>query len=80
MKSRFDYVKYDDKAIEQQDLFKQQFMVLDSTVANILDDSDYTKEVIKHLEIAYMMVGKQVRDQQIFRNRTATLQEERKDG
>lgn len=80
MVSRFDYVKYDVDGVMQQGLFKGAFMAIDESIQSILPDSDYRKEAIKHLEISYMMIGKAIRDEQIERNGSAPLQEERNDG
>lgn len=77
--SRFDYVKYDDKAIEQQNeakaLFKKVEAFVDGLDPGRAKSTTYTK-----LEEAYMWVGKAIRDEQIARNGSAPLQEERKDG
>jgi len=78
--SRFDYVKYDDKAIDQQGWFKQEFEELESGVNQFLQSPRAKALVLTKLEEAYMWVGKAIRDDQIARNGSAPLQEERKDG
>lgn len=79
MTSRFDYVKYDEHAQSLQEGLKRQFVRLHDDVDAIFANSDYKKEATKHLEIAYMMIDKAIRDDQIKRNGSAPLQEERTD-
>lgn len=81
--SRFDYVKYDETAVNQQnaakDLCQQLELVINSFTARV---GSARAAAIAHtkLEECYMWIGKAIRDQQIERNGSADLQEERKDG
>lgn len=83
--SRFDYVKYDQQAAAQQDLFKTLVSNLEMCIDAI--GSANPKEVarakalaITNLEQTYMWIGKALRDDQIARNGSAPLQEERTNG
>lgn len=78
--SRFDYVKYDDLALLQQNLFKEKFVGLHEIVDAQLGNGRPKSLVSTKLEEAYMWVGKAIRDEQIARNGSAELQEERKNG
>lgn len=75
---RFDYVKYDEKALADQYTFKAAFENLEG-MADILLVSPRAKAlVLTKLEEAYMWVGKAIRDDQIKRNNgIAVSQEER---
>ena len=74
--SRFDYVKYDEKAVNQQNDFKNYFQGLEGHVSEL--ESPRAKAlVLTKLEEAYMWIGKAIRDDQIERNGSAELQEER---
>lgn len=75
--NRFDYVKYDEEAVKQQADFKDKFQELES-MANRLKNGRAKSLVFTKLEEAYMWVGKQIRDEQIERNKSTELQEERK--
>lgn len=77
--SRFDYVKYDDAAIAVQDEAKEKAIALE-IVINGLPDGRAKSLALTKLEEVYMWIGKAVRDDQIKRNGSAPLQEERKDG
>lgn len=76
MSSRFDYVQYDEQAKMQQEDFKKQFLTLDDYVSE-LKDSREKSLVLNKLEEAYMWIGKAIRNEQITRNGSAQLQEER---
>lgn len=89
--SRFDYVKYDEKAVKDQKLAKDLCSSLESNINMIgrsLDPhvdkafcSRAKDEAIKKLEEVYMWIGKAIRDEQIARNLTKPpLQEERTNG
>lgn len=74
--SRFDYVKYDEKAMKQQEEFK--FVVTNfETIINALNSPRSKALAITKLEEAYMWIGKAIRDDLIERNGKAELQEER---
>lgn len=77
--SRFDYVKYDDEAVMHQVVFKSAFEAME-TLALTLKPGRAQALVLTKLEEAYMWVGKAIRDEQIARNGSAPLQEERDDG
>lgn len=76
--SRFDYVKYDDKAIKDQQLLKVAFEDVESMIDATAMPGDQKQKALKALEESYMWCGKGVRDEQIMRNGSAPLQEERK--
>ncbi len=76
---RFDYVKYDEKSLEQQKAVKAAFEDLELIVDSALGGSRAKALVLTKLEEAYMWCGKGIRDAQLDR-RVAELQEERKNG
>jgi hypothetical protein len=78
--SRFDYVLYDDTSIEKQDHIKQSVKSLAQVIEDLLGDNRAVQLALNHLEECYMWVGKAIRDEQIERNGSAQLQEERKNG
>ena len=80
MPNRFDYVKYDEVALTIQDYFKLTCKTLETAIDRELDSPRAKEYAIKALEECYMWVGKAIRDDQIERNGSAPLQEERKDG
>lgn len=74
--SRFDYVKYDELAIEDQEKAKRHCAVLEGLVDRL--ESPRAKALaLTKLEECYMWIGKAIRDDQIKRNGSAQLQEER---
>lgn len=75
---RFDYIKYDDKATAHQKLFKDQFQLLEVSIA-YHGDGRAKSLALTALEEAYMWIGKMIRDEQIARNGSAQIQEERTD-
>lgn len=81
MMSRFDYVKYDAEACLKQTETKAAVANLEAIVEHHLPSSSRAKSLIlTKIEEAYMWIGKAIRDDQIARNGTAELQEDRKDG
>jgi hypothetical protein len=64
---RFDYVRYDDKAAQDQALLKGAFMGLESLVNKTLGQSRPASLVMTKLEEAYMWCGKAIRDAQLAR-------------
>lgn len=74
--SRFDYVKYDAKAQHEQNTAKEICQVLEAHI-NTLAAGRATSLALTKLEEVYMWVGKAIRDEQIKRNGSAELQEER---
>lgn len=73
--SRFDYVKYDERAMGQQNRFKKDFENLHLAVDELLNGRAKSLVSTK-LEEAYMWIGNAIRDEQIARNGSAELQEE----
>ncbi len=74
---RFDYLKYDEKAMCDQLEFKRLFMEMESSVEVVLRSPRHKALIMTYLEIAYMWIGKAIRDDQVTRNGIAELQEER---
>lgn len=74
--SRFDYVKYDQTATIQQAAFKHQCQTLEELTNGIGCDR-WREAALMKLEEFYMCIGKGIRDDQIDRNGSAPLQEER---
>jgi len=79
MASRFDYVRYDACAQGHQERFKQVVTELEAEVEQRLAPGRARSLAITKLEEVYMWIGKQIRDDQIVRNGSAPLQEERGD-
>jgi len=77
--SRFSYVKYDDKAAEQQKGFKEMHELLAQNIEQLSDGRGKALALTK-LEECYMWIGKAIRDDQIKRNGGAEELPERKDG
>lgn len=75
--NRFDYVKYDQAAADQQNVFKIAFQAIEEIVGARLKPGRAQSLVLTKLEEAYMWIGKAIRDEQIERNGSAPLQEER---
>lgn len=78
MSNRFDYVKYDAQAEVKQKLFKALFQNLENCVLE-LKVTRAQALALTALEVAYMWIGKALRDDQIKRNGKAELMEGRKD-
>jgi hypothetical protein len=77
--SRFDYVRYDDTAQSHQDVAKKLVTDIEAFI-DTLKASRNTALAYTKLEECYMWLGKAIRDEQIKRNGSAPLMEERKDG
>jgi hypothetical protein len=76
---RFDYVKYDDQAVCEQAEAKMHCTSLEEFIEDL--NSPRAKALaLTKLEECYMWIGKAIRDDQIKRNGSAPLQEERKNG
>jgi hypothetical protein len=75
--SRFDYVKYDETAINTQAAFKAIITSLEGHVNNQLKSPRAKAVAITKLEECYMWIGKAIRDDQLGRNFATELQEER---
>ena len=76
-RSRFDYVSYDKRSVDEQTAIKSNCQELEHCVNNILPDSRWKDLFMDHLEIAYMAVGKGIRDEQIKRDESTQLEEGR---
>lgn len=76
MNGRFDYVKYDDVAAENQRAFKAMFEELEKHVIATLSGRPQSLALTK-LEEAYMWVGKAIRDEQVARGGDAADQPHR---
>jgi hypothetical protein len=76
-RSRFDYVKYDEKASLDQSFFKAKFEDLECEIEATLKAPAYKTLAIRKLEECYMYIGKAIRDDQIARDCTTELQEGR---
>lgn len=79
MSGRFDYVKYDKKAVNDQGDFKNIFVRLENEINTRLKAPRAQALALTKLEEAYMWVGKAIRDEQVVRNSNTELQEDRKD-
>lgn len=77
--ARFDYVKYDEASVSNQNLFKGICEDLEANIEN-LQNGRAKSLALTHLEECYMWIGKAIRDDQITRNGSAEPQEGRKNG
>jgi hypothetical protein len=77
---RFDYVKYDEQGQKTQDMFKHSIVGLEKDILGSLAAGRAQSLALTKLEEVYMWIGKAIRDDQIKRNGSAPLQEERKNG
>lgn len=75
--SRFDYVKYDEKGTALQASMKDNFTHIETLIDRNCISPRAKALALTKLEECYMWVGKAIRDDQISRNGTAELQEER---
>jgi hypothetical protein len=75
--SRFDYVAYDDQAQIDQTCAKDQVAELETFINKRLISPRAKALALTKLEEVYMWIGKAVRDDQIQRNGSAPLQEQR---
>lgn len=80
MSNRFDYVKYDDKSQRDQDHAKLLCDNVRAAIETNCQPGRAASLALTKLEECYMWIGKAIRDDQIKRNGSAELQEERKDG
>lgn len=76
---RFDYVKYDTEAAMIQGVLKETVEHAEATLVTVSDGRAKSLAMTK-LEEFYMWAGKAIRDDQIARNGSAPLQEERSNG
>lgn len=77
MSGRFDYVAYDDRSQEIQAGLKELFKDVEEVLELAIKSPRAKALVMTKLEETYMWVGKAIRDDQIARNGTAELQEQR---
>lgn len=75
--TRLDYVKYDEKSQSLQESIKSQCMCIEAMMNGGLSEGRAKALALTKLEEFYMWVGKAIRDEQIKRNGSAPLQEER---
>lgn len=77
--SRFDYVKYDEQAQCDQERMKGVVSSLESHIDATIKCGRSKSLALTKLEEVYMWIGKGIRNDQIARNGSAELQEERRD-
>lgn len=75
--SRFDYTKYDDKAIADQGNCKQRAQEMERLIEQVVKCPRSKALALTKLEEVYMWIGKGIRNDQIARIGSAELQEER---
>lgn len=75
--SRFDYVKYDETAQKIQENFKTLVSNLEANIEANIKCPRSKASAITNLELVYMWIGKGIRNDQIARNGSAELQEQR---
>lgn len=88
--SRFDYLKYDERANELQAEAKETCQKLERMISGLGHNGDSVSMdpqlgrskalAVTKLEEFYMWMGKAIRDEQIVRSSSVELQEEQKDG
>lgn len=76
---RFDYVRYDGKAQAHQVAFKRHVELLEAEIEERLVSPKKKELALEHLELVYMCIGKALRDDQVARNGSANLCEQRID-
>lgn len=64
--STFSYIKYDADSVAQSEKIKVLCEQLEAEIGK-LGAGDYTTNALTHLEISFMMVGKQIRNNQLQR-------------
>lgn len=74
--SRFDYVRYDEEAAAKQAKMKAAFENIEEA-GKSLAEGRAKALFLTHLEVAYMWVGKAIRDEQIARGGSAQEVKER---
>ena len=77
MSGRFDYVKYDQRAVNQQNHIKTEVEGLELYLDKFLPNSRAKDLALQALEEFYMWCGKAIRDDQVKRNGSAEPQEQR---
>ncbi len=71
MSKTFSYIKYDEKTTQQSEEAKATCEKLESQIKE-LGQGRYQSLALTHLEIAYAMIGKALRDNQIAKNESET--------
>ena len=71
--SRFDYVKYDERAARHQADFKEAVTSIENMIEVYLKPGRAKASSITKLEESYMWIGKAIRDEQIVRNKETEL-------
>lgn len=74
---RFNYVRYDQQAMKTQAALKEKHSELERMIVRELPPGRGQSLALTKLEECYMWVGKAIRDDQVKRNGSAPLQEER---
>lgn len=74
--TRFDYVKYDEQATQQQNSFKGNVQHLEAMINQIQCPRSKALALTK-LEEVYMWIGKGIRNDQLARNQETVFQEQR---
>lgn len=75
--SRFDYVKYDEQAQKDQAASKTAVEQVEHFITKYTKPGRAQSLALTKLEECYMWIGKAIRDDQIARNSSTELQEER---
>lgn len=75
--SRFDYVKYDEEGTEKQAFAKEFVTKTEAFIETSIFSPRAKALALTKLEEVYMWIGKGIRDDQVIRNGSAPLQEER---
>lgn len=74
--NRFDYVKYDDVSNEKQAAAKIAAQQLEQLIERI-DEPATKHRALEALEVAYMWIGKGIRNDQWYRTQRRDLEERR---
>lgn len=77
MSDRFDYVKYDDTATAQQAIAKTAVITHENVIEQNVKCGRSKAIAITKLEECYAWIGKGIRNDQLERNDTADLEEQR---
>jgi hypothetical protein len=72
--NRFSYVKYDERSVELQEHFRVLCDAIDVGLLTMLPNSPEKTLAVRSLEVAYMWIGKAIRDAQVARGGDATHQ------
>ena len=73
-KGSFDCIKYDEKSIATQGIFKEKCEEMEFAIRILQNGRERDMALIK-IEECYMWIGKAIRDGQILRNNEFKLQE-----